>query len=87
MLALGKELGGLLSYLYCIYSLPCDQENIFVYALFHQNWLEKHCVYNIGYMDRLLKDRHSSNGWEEGGRDVVGVCAGKREVSQNKEDR
>lgn len=33
-----------------------------------------------------MKDRHSSNGWEAGGRGVVDVCAGKMEVSQNKED-
>lgn len=33
-----------------------------------------------------MKDRLSSNGREEGGRDVVDVCAGKREMSQNKED-
>lgn len=32
------------SYQYCVYSLHYDQKNIFVYALFHQNWLEKHCV-------------------------------------------
>lgn len=33
-----------------------------------------------------MKDRRRSNGWEAGGRGVVGVCAEKMEVSQNKED-